>query len=501
MASEEAHQVHPSLHFVLFPFMAPGHMIPMIDISRLLAQRGVTITIFTTPHNAARFKNVLSRAIESGLPINIVHVKFPYLEAGFPEGKENLDSLDSMGLTVPFIKAANMLEEPVMKVMEDMRPRPSCLISDWCLPYTSKIADKFNIPKLVFHGMGCFCLLCMHVLRQNLDSLKNVKSDKEYFLVPNFPGRVEFTTPQLPVKANASGDWKEFLDEMVKAEYSSYGVVVNTFDELEPAYVKDYKEAMAGKVWSIGPVSLCNKVGEDKAERGNRADIDQDECLKWLESKEEGSVLYACLGSICNLPLCQLKELGLGLEESGRPFIWVIRSWEKYNEIVEWITQSGFEERIKERGLIIKGWSPQVLILSHHSVGGFLTHCGWNSTLEGITAGLPLLTWPLFGDQFCNEKLVVQVLKAGVRAGVEMPMKSGEEEKIGVLVDKEGVKKAVEELMGESDDAKERRKRVKELGVLAHKAVEEGGSSHSNITFLLQDIMQLAQFQELGIRN
>nr|AVW82184.1 UDP-glucosyltransferase UGT73C23 [Barbarea vulgaris subsp. arcuata] len=496
MASAKLHQFHPSLHFVLFPFMAQGHMIPMIDIARLLAQRGVTITIVTTLHNSARFRNVLSRAIESGLPINLVHVKFPYQEAGLPEGQENIDSLDSKELTVPFFKAVNMLEEPVMKLMEEMKPRPSCLISDLCLPYTSKIAKKFNIPKIVFHGMGCFCLLCMHVLRRNLEILQNLKSDKEYFWIPNFPDRVEFTKPQVPVRINASGDWKVFLDEMVKAEETSYGVIVNTFQELEPAYVKDFQEARAGKVWSIGPVSLCNKIEADKAERGNKAAIDQDECLKWLDSKEGGSVLYVCLGSICNLPLVQLIELGLGLEESQRPFIWVIRGWEKYNELSEWISESGFEERVKDRGLLIRGWAPQVLILSHPSVGGFLTHCGWNSTLEGITSGVPLLTLPLFGDQFCNQKLIVQVLKVGVSAGVEEVMGWGEEEKIGVLVDKERVKKTVEEVMGESDDAKERRRRVKELGKLAHKAVEEGGSSHSNITLFLQDMCQL---QSVGI--
>ena len=236
---------------------------------------------------------------------------------------------------------------------------------------------------------------------------------------------------------------------------------------------------------------MCNKLGEDKAERGNKAVIDQDECFKWLDSKEEGSVLYVCLGSICNLPLSQLKGIGLSLEKSKRPFIWVIRGWEKYNELAEWFLESDFEERIKERGLLIKGWAPQVLILSHPSVGGFLTHCGWNSTLEGIASGVPLLTWPLFGDQFCNQKLVIQVLKVGVSSGVEEVMKWGEEEKIGVLVDSEGVKKAVEELMGESDEAKERRRRAKELGEFAHRAVDEGGSSHSNMTFLLEDISQL----------
>ncbi|KFK36549.1 hypothetical protein AALP_AA4G138200 [Arabis alpina] len=225
---------------------------------------------------------------------------------------------------------------------------------------------------------------------------KALKSDKEYFSVPSFPDRVEFTKPQVPVETNASGDRKEVMDIRMEADDTSYGVIANTFQDLEPAYLKDYKEARAGKVWSIGPVSLCNKMGEDKAERGSQAAIDPDECLKWLDSKQKRSVIYICLGSICNLPLAQLKELGLGLE----------------------------------------------------------------------------------------------VLKVGVSVGVEEVMKFGEEEEIGVLVDREGVKKVVEELMGESDDAKERRRRVKELGELAHKAMEEGGSSHDNISFLLQDIMQ-----------
>ncbi|CAA7042109.1 unnamed protein product [Microthlaspi erraticum] len=495
MASETTQQSYPSLHFVLFPFMAQGHMIPMVDIARLLAQRGVTITIVTTPHNANRFKNVLNRAIQSGLPINLVQLKFPSQESDSLLGHENLDLLDSLGARISFFKATSMFEEPVEKLLKEIEPRPSCIIADMCLPYTNKIAKNFGIPKIIFHGMCCFSLLCTHIMRQNYEFLETIKSDSEYFSIPNFPDRAEFTKSQLPLVVVNVGDRKELLDRMTEGDNTSYGVIVNTFEELEPAYVRDYKKVKAGKVWSIGPVSLCNKVGEDKAERGNKSDIDQSECLNWLDSKEEGSVLYVCLGSICNLPLSQLKELGLGLEESQRPFVWVIRGWQKYSELCKWISESGFKERIKERGLLIRGWSPQMLILSHPSVGGFLTHCGWNSTLEGITSAVPLLTWPLFADQFCNEKLAVNVLKVGVRVGVEDPMRLGEEEKIGILVDKEGVKKAVEELMGDSNEARERRERVKELGELAHKAVEEGGSSHSNITLLLQDIMQLAQIK------
>ncbi|KAG2332637.1 hypothetical protein Bca52824_003817 [Brassica carinata] len=149
MASEVSHHSYSSLHFVLFPFMAQGHMIPMVDIARLLAKRGVTITIITTPNNAARFKNVLHRAIESGLHINVLHVKFPHQEAGLPEGQENVDFLESMGSMATFLKAVNILEEPVQKLIQEMTPRPSCIISDMCLYYTNKIAKRGKIGVLV----------------------------------------------------------------------------------------------------------------------------------------------------------------------------------------------------------------------------------------------------------------------------------------------------------------------------------------------------------------
>jgi UDP-glucosyl transferase 73C len=219
--------------------------------------------------------------------------------------------------------------------------------------------------------------------------------------------------------------------------------------------------------------------------------------LKWLDSQQPCSVVYVCLGSVCNLITSQLIKLGLGLEESKKPFIWVIRGSTKNSEELEkWISEDRYEERIKGRGLLIRGWAPQLLILSHPSVGGFLTHCGWNSIIESISAGVPMLTWPLFGDQFMNEKLVVQVRKIGVRVGVEDPMKWGEEEKIGVLVEKEDVKAAIDMLMDEGEEREERRKRARELGEMAKRAVADGGSSHVQITLLIQDIMRQAGVEE-----
>lgn len=184
----------------------------------------------------------------------------------------------------------------------------------------------------------------------------------------------------------------------------------------------------------------------------------------------------------------QMIELALGLETSQRPFIWAMRH--KSGELEKWLSEERFEERIKDRGLLIHGWAPQALILSHHAIGAFLTHCGWNSTLEGISAGVPLLTWPIAGEQFCNEKLIVNVLQVGVRIGVEIPVKFGEEEKVGVQVKQHQIKLVIEGLMNGGREAKQIRERVRKLGEKAERAIEEGGSSYLNMTLLIQDIME-----------
>ncbi|KAB2049210.1 hypothetical protein ES319_A13G161000v1 [Gossypium barbadense] len=482
-------QEEQQLHFVVFPFMSQGHMAPMIDIARLLAQRGVIVTIITTPQNAARFKATLDRAMESGLFIRLLEVQFPCAEFGLPEGCESFDMLPSFSLAWNFYQATDALETPVKKLLPELTPSPNCILSDVLFAFTLDIANQFQIPRIVFHGVCCFRLVCLHNLRIS-NVLDHVSSETEYFVVPNMRHKVEFTKCQ--VTQVMAENLKQFSEERKKADLESYGVIINSFEEMEPEYVKEYKKTREDKVWCIGPVSLCNKDAMDKAQRGNKASVDEQEFLRWLDSQKPGTVIYACLGSISNLTPSQLIQLGLGLEASNRPFIWVIRASDASNDVDTWISEDGFEERTKGRGLVIRGWAPQVLILSHQAIGGFLTHCGWNSTIEGISAGVPLITWPLFADQFANEKLAVQIVEIGVRVGVEEPMRWGEEEKIGVLVKKEDVKEAIEKLMDEGEEGEERRKRAKRLGEMANKAVEIGGSSHLHISRLIQDIRQRA---------
>lgn len=479
------------LHFILFPLMAPGHMIPMMDIAKLLAQRGVLVTIVTTPKNAQRFSKAINRAIEFGHQIQLLEIRFPSVEAGLPEGCENLDMLPSLNMATNFFVALSLLRQEVEQSLNEIKPNPSCLISDMGLPWTTQIAKKFHIPRIVFHGTCCFSLLCSHnILVSKIRD--NISSDTEYFVVPGLPDRIEVSKAQTSSTMNVnSSALKDVTDQIREAEETSYGVIVNSFEELEPEYVKEYRKAKGKKVWSIGPVSLCNSDNSDKAERGNQVSIDQQYCLNWLDSCKPISVIYASFGSLSRLTPLQMMELAFGLEASNRPFMWSIGGGgeEQLDALEKLISENGFEERTKERGLLIRGWAPQILILSHQAIGGFLTHCGWNSTLEGISAGLPIVAWPQFAEQFYNEKLIVKVLKIGVSVGVEVPVKWGEEDKAGILVKRDAIKKAIDEVMDEGNEGEERRRRARELGEKAKKAIEEGGSSHENMTLLIQDIM------------
>ncbi|KAI4349072.1 hypothetical protein L6164_009714 [Bauhinia variegata] len=486
-----AFQMTQPPHFVLVPLFAQGHMIPMVDITRLLAQRGVMVTLVTTPYNASRFEQTINRASDSGLPIKLLKIPFPCKEVGLPLGCENLDLLPSRNLLRKFYYALDMLQQPLEDYLQSQTPPASCIISDKCLYWTTSTAQKFNIPRLVFHGMCCFSLLCYNNIKL-YNAYLSVTGDSEPFTMPGLLQSIEITREQLPgTFFPVADDFEDYRDKMREAEMSAYGVVANSFEELEHGYAREYEKAMKKKVWCIGPVSLTNKESLDKFERGNKPSSEEKQCLAWLNSKKPRSVIYACLGSLCRLVPSQLKELGLALEASKQPFIWVIKTAEVFSsELEKWLKAENFEERVKGRGLLIKGWAPQILILSNPAIGGFLTHCGWNSTIEGVCSGVPMITWPLFSEQFLNEKLIVQVLRIGVRIGVEAPVRFGEEEKVGVMVKKDRILGAIKMCMEGGEEGEKRRNKAMELGEIARGAIEEDGSSHYNLSCLIEDIRQ-----------
>ena len=472
-------------HFVLIPLMAQGHMIPMVDIAQLLAARGVLTSIITTPVNAARFNASIEESQASGLPIRLVQLPFPSQEAGLPDGCENLDSLPSKESLLNFFKATSLLGPVVDEYLSNLETPASCIISDMGLPWTSKTARKLGIPRLIFHGTCCFSLLCMLLVRRS-EAYDSVSSDDEPFTVPGIPHKIEITRAQLPSNVAMKSSMKGLRDEILESEAAASGVVVNSFDDLEQGYTDLYPDAIGKKVWTIGPTFHVNKTNPRKAVRGNKASVGEDLISSWLNEREPQSVVYVSFGSMARFSFEQLVEIGLGLEASDSPFIWVIKEADLTAQMVEWLA-GGFEVRSQTKGLIIKGWAPQVFILSHPSVGGFLTHCGWNSVLEGISAGIPMITWPMFADQFFNERLVLEVAKVGVGVGVKSPS-VWLDENPGVSVTKEEVQKAIETLMDKGKEGEERRIRAGNLGKRASDAQKEGGSSYANLSVLVDQM-------------
>ncbi|OWM79214.1 hypothetical protein CDL15_Pgr003386 [Punica granatum] len=467
------------IHIFFFPFMTPGHMIPMIDMAKLFAMRGVKSTLLATPHDEPLFFRSIDRTQKLGFDIGVVTMKLPLQEVGLPEYCQNLHLVTSPDMRRKYLMAVRMLDKQFEKLVEEHHP--NCVISDMFLPWTTDIAPKYGIPRLIFHGTSHFSMgatECVRLYKPHAD----VSSDSECFLIPNFPGEIAMTRAQLPDFVREETEFTKFYIEVKESELRSYGVVVNSFYELEPAYADHYGDVLGRRSWRVGPVSLCNKEIEDKLERGNRATINGKDCLTWLDSKETDSVVYICFGSMTKFNASQLHEIALGLEASGQPFVWVVKKDEAVEEGKEdWLPQ-GYEDRMQGKGLIIRGWAPQVLILDHRAVGGFVTHCGWNSTLEGISAGVPMVTWPVAAEQFYNEKFITEVLRIGAPVGVKQWMRQ-----VGDSVKSEQVEKAVRKVMV-GEEAEEMRAQARELSKMAKKAVEEGGSSHSDLMALLEEL-------------
>ncbi|AEC06408.1 UDP-glycosyltransferase 73B4 [Arabidopsis thaliana] len=475
------------IHILFFPFMAHGHMIPLLDMAKLFARRGAKSTLLTTPINA----KILEKPIEAfkvqnpDLEIGIKILNFPCVELGLPEGCENRDFInsyqksDSFDLFLKFLFSTKYMKQQLESFIETTKP--SALVADMFFPWATESAEKIGVPRLVFHGTSSFALCCSYNMRIHKPH-KKVASSSTPFVIPGLPGDIVITEDQANV-TNEETPFGKFWKEVRESETSSFGVLVNSFYELESSYADFYRSFVAKKAWHIGPLSLSNRGIAEKAGRGKKANIDEQECLKWLDSKTPGSVVYLSFGSGTGLPNEQLLEIAFGLEGSGQNFIWVVSKNENQvgtGENEDWLPK-GFEERNKGKGLIIRGWAPQVLILDHKAIGGFVTHCGWNSTLEGIAAGLPMVTWPMGAEQFYNEKLLTKVLRIGVNVGATELVKKGK------LISRAQVEKAVREVIG-GEKAEERRLRAKELGEMAKAAVEEGGSSYNDVNKFMEEL-------------
>nr|UMX47353.1 UDP-glycosyltransferase UGT73CB3 [Aralia elata] len=483
MATED-----PKLHVLILPHFTPSHIMPLVEIGRLIAARGVNITIITTPHNANLFRSSVNQDINSGHQISVHELKFPSAEVGLPEGIENFSAITSTDMSAKVFYGIMLLQKPMEDLIRNLSP--DCIFSDMFYPWTVELAEELKIPRLLFYPTSFLCYCVTHSLKLYAP-YDMVQSDTESFLVPDLPDNIEMKRCQLQEHVTNKTRFGELMNAIEESELKSYGLVHQTFYELEPAYADHYGKIKPAKFWSILPLFQFFK-GEKKEQMSNDSISEQHNCLSWLDTQKPNSVVFVCFGSMVRFSDAQLTEIALALEASNHPFIWVVRKSEESREKQEesWLP-AGFEERMVEgnKGMIVRGWSPQVKILAHPATAAFMTHCGWNSVLEAVAAGVPLITWPLFAEQFRNEKLI-EILKIGIGVGAEVCNPTFEITCPPVGRDK--IEKALSKLMGGSEESQKIRQKVKEMAALAKGAVEEDGSSYNNITALVEDLKACA---------
>ncbi|GAV88151.1 LOW QUALITY PROTEIN: UDPGT domain-containing protein, partial [Cephalotus follicularis] len=319
---------------------------------------------------------------------------------------------------------------------------PLCAIIDFLIGWTKGVFWKFNIPVIGLFTIGvCTAAMEWGAWKVNAGDLK----PGETLPVPELPEEMSLTHSDMLRKSfgqprgssgpkQGGGGPPKLGDHppWVPKIQGSIGLMFNACDYIDRTFIEYMANQMGMPAWGMGPLlpqQYWNSSGSLIHNRERQSNFTEDEITQWLDSKRKPrkSVSYVAFGSEVGPTMEEHPQLAGALEELDRPFVWVIQP------------ESGGLDKKVDRGLIICGWVPQLLILSHKSMGGFLSHCGWNSTMEAIGRGIPFLAWPVRGDQYFNAKLVVSYHKVGYRVAHDLSL----------LITKDDILKGVERLMGD----------------------------------------------------
>nr|BAE71309.1 putative glucosyltransferase [Trifolium pratense] len=478
--------VETTTTIVLYPAPGIGHIISMVQLSKLLLthhqQQHFSITILLTNgfQDHPSINSYINR-ISSSHPSIIFHT-LPTITV------TTTTTTQSMAATAfQFIKSNTVNVESKLRQISLTSVIKSFIIDMFCAS-AMDIASSMGIPVYCFFTSGAAVLaLYSYFPKIHSETTKSFREMNGVEIVA--PGNapleaVLMPEPVLDREDPAYWEMLYFCEHLSMAK----GIVVNTFRELEVKAVKavedgdcfpDRKRTLPS-IYCIGPL-IADAQQSDEASDGK-------DCLSWLDKQPSKSVVYLCFGSRGSFSIAQLKEIAEGLERSGHRFLWVVKRPIQENHGTNQVDNttgefelssvlpSGFIERTKERGLVVRSWAPQVEVLSRESVGGFVSHCGWNSVLEGVVAGVPMIAWPLYAEQHVNRNVMVEDMKVAVAV---------EQSEGDRFVSGEEVEKRVRELM-ESEKGTEIRERSLKFKDMARDAFGECGSSTKALSNLVQ---------------
>uniref|UniRef100_A0A7N0RB47 Glycosyltransferase n=1 Tax=Kalanchoe fedtschenkoi TaxID=63787 RepID=A0A7N0RB47_KALFE len=461
---------------VLYPAPGIGHVVSMVELGKLILRRSpdktlsVTILLTTGLLDSASLSAYILRVSQSNP--SITFVRFPYT-------KPTSAPISPVAIQFDFIER-NAVHVRTALTSITQPAKIHAFVIDFFCPSALPIARQLNLDTFYFFTSGT-AVLGMYLYFPTIHRMGFEKSFRELtttFL--DFPGLPPIRASHVPQPLLDSEDPAYAYtiiccEQMAKAS----GIVVNTFEGFEPdaekaladgAYLPD---TATPPVYYIGP--LIADPNEQKSEE--RVDEETGRVFSWLDQQKDQSVVFLCFGSRGVFSAAQLREMAAGLENSGVRFLWVVKNPERTmtDFDLEALFPAGFLSRTENRGLVVKSWAPQVDILRHTAVGGFVTHCGWNSVLEAVAAGVPMVAWPLYAEQFVNRAVMVE----------SMEMAIGIEEDENGFVSAGELEKKVKELMG-SEKGRALRERSLRMKEMSSAALADSGSSTAALMKLLE---------------
>ena len=342
------------------------------------------------------------------------------------------------------------------------------------------LANQLGLPSYLYLTSGAgFLGLKLHLPTRHAQIGTEFEDSDPDLDLPSFVNPVPVRVLPEAV-SNKHGGYATYI-KLAQRFRDVKGIIVNTFAELEPYAIESFADGETPPVYTVGPVLDLGGQAHPGSDR-----IERDKVMEWLDAQPETSVMFLCFGSMGSFGAPQVREIALGLERSGRRFLWALRlpgpdgklggapDRTKLTEILP----EGFLDRIGERGMIC-GWAPQMEVLAHKSIGGFLSHCGWNSILESLWNGVPTATWPMYAEQQLNAFRLVKEL------GLAVEMRLDYRQQEGDVVKAEEIEGAVRGVM---EDYSMVRKMVKEMGEMSRRAVMDDGSSTKALRRLIADI-------------
>ncbi|PON98224.1 UDP-glucuronosyl/UDP-glucosyltransferase [Trema orientale] len=467
---------------VFVPYTARGHIASMLEFANLLLARdhrlSITVLIMKFPlhPNLAAYADSLAKSFLT----ERIHFIDITQSVTFTAETNYMVCLDLfIEKHKPHVKTA------VSELIRSNRRGTSLagFVVDLAFTTLVDVANEFGVPTYAFWSSTASWLgLNLHLqalqdekYHGDLTELKNgvlASASRAELIVPGFVNPVPASVvPSVVFDKEAS----DVIMNCARRLRLTKGIVVNTFMELESHAIGSiFPCGESPPVYSVGP--LLNLTG-DGADAFSLDGTTDDQIINWLDDQPPLSVIFLCFGSMGSFGVDQLKEIGSALERTGFRFLWCIRHSFLSDNYVDpkQVLPEGFLDRTAKIGKVIN-WAPQVAVLSHPAVGGFVSHCGWNSLLESLWFGVPVATWPLFAEQQLNAFEMVRELELAVEIKIDYKWGFGTE---SVLVSAQEIEIGIRRVM--EGDQSDIRKSVKEMSEKSRKAVMEGGSSYSSL--------------------